>query len=356
MLAELARKEWSIYSLSWINASYLPESLTYLNQPRALLMSKVVSVGCLLTQDNYWLTSTYLTILSFAGIWYLVQTLRELFPTTRSAVVVAWFGYPSFVFWSSGILKETIAVGLVSTVVAGAMRYDYRSEQKMLRILIYGLGWLIATYLLWIMKYYYAAVLAPILLAILAAKKTNFFQNYLIAKAAAVFLILGLITTSLHPNLHLARFVDVIVKNHDAFLRISSPTNVIHFYELDTTLTSLLMNTPLALFSSWYRPLLLETNSWIQHLAGLENVLLLILSVTALWKLREVNSIGKNEKLWVVGGLAYAILLGVLLAFSTPNFGTLIRYKVAFSPFVLYLIMIPILKKSGARHINRDRG
>ncbi len=340
ILADLARSNGINYLLSWFHPQYLPDSLIYTQQPRALLMSKVVSIGCLLTQNNYWLISAYMTTLSFAGVWYLAQTLVQLFPKTQQTVGIAWLGYPSFVFWSSGILKETITIGIISFLVAEALKFYFGTGSK--RWILRFLGWIVAAYILWIMKYYYAAVLIPVLIAVVVARKTNFAPTYLVGKGLAIFGVLILLATVLHPNLNLDRFLGVIVKNHDAFLRISEPTNVIHFYDLQPALGSMLLNAPIALFSAWFRPLLLETNSLLQHLAGVENVLLLILTVTALRKVGQLKQTRQDIKLWLVAGLVYAGLLGVLLAFSTPNFGTLIRYKVAYSPFLLYIILVAI--------------
>jgi hypothetical protein len=36
--------------------------------------------------------------------------------------------------------------------------------------------------------------------------------------------------------------------------------------------------------------------------------------------------------------ITYSVLLCIFLALSTPNFGTLIRYRVGFLPFLLVLI------------------
>ncbi len=38
--------------------------------------------------------------------------------------------------------------------------------------------------------------------------------------------------------------------------------------------------------------------------------------------------------------LLYTVLLATLLALSSPNFGTLLRYKVGFLPFLAYLLLI----------------
>ncbi len=343
-LAKFARTNWMNYILSWINTDYLPGGLIYTNQPRALFMSRIVSIGCLFTQDNYWLISTYFSVLSFGGIWYLVQTLIRFFPRTQYAVGIAWLTYPSFVFWSSGILKEAIAVGLISTLVAQTIRFYYADKKGQTSLLV--MGWLAAAMLLWLVKYYYAAVLVPLLLAIMLAQFIPVGRLSVTAKAVSLFFILISLATFLHPNLEVDRILGVIVQNHDTFVQISHTDVIIHFYQLKPTLASFLLNAPLAIFSAWYRPLPFDLNTILAQVAGLENCLLLVVSMLALRKVKLARVVENDVHLWVVAIFLFAILLGGLLAISTPNFGTLIRYKVAFSPLLLYLLLCPLLRRN----------
>lgn len=355
-LGRLFQESGKDYALSWVDASYLPSSLTYLNQPRAMLMSHLVSLGCIVTQNNYWFIATYFSMLGFAGLWYLGQTICRLFTASRLAVGIALFAYPSFVFWSAGILKETIAMGLISVIVAWSLQFYYQREPHRYQLWKYP-GWIGAAYLLWVIKYYYAAVLLPIVIALILAKRIRRANGYLIPKALCIFVLLVLTATLLHPNLGLYRIMEVVVKNQEAFLRISDPANVIHFNNLEATWQSMLLNAPLAWFSSWFRPLAGETNTILQHIAGLENWVVLGISIVALVKLARFKKIPSDHLVWILGGFIYALLLGILLAFSSPNFGTLIRYKVAYAPFLVYFCLIPLLRKLRTRrNIDRDIG
>ena len=43
--------------------------------------------------------------------------------------------------------------------------------------------------------------------------------------------------------------------------------------------------------------------------------------------------------IFVIAVLLYILVSAVLLAFSTPNFGALVRYKSGFMPFLVYIIL-----------------
>ncbi|MEM9829927.1 MAG: hypothetical protein AAF944_04790 [Bacteroidota bacterium] len=340
-LAQFARAHFSDYLSSWFNTSKLPETLIYLRQPRALLMSRIISIGCLLTNDNYWLVSTYLSLLSFAGVWFLVRTLHIFFPTTQLAANIAWLAFPSFVFWSSGILKETLAVGFISILIAMTLRvyFDKVSRQSVLFIL----PGLITIVMLWLLKYYYAAVLAPLLIAIILAKYLPFKRPNVLIRVVLLFIFLIALATFMHPNLNAKRVLVVIVQNHDVFVQKWRPDAIIHFWQLKPTFTSFLLNTPLALFSAWYRPLPFEINKMLAQIAGIENGLFLLISILAVRKVESIKNLKIDQRLWLMAAILFSVLLGTLLTLSTPNFGTLARYKVAFSPLLLYITLSTLL-------------
>src|SRR5690606_10865836 len=81
-----------------------------LTDPRAIFLTRIASVFDVLTQHNYWLISAWFSFIGFLGAWYLVVTLRRLIPSVGVAAVVAFLFLPSATFWSSGLIKETLAM------------------------------------------------------------------------------------------------------------------------------------------------------------------------------------------------------------------------------------------------------
>jgi hypothetical protein len=54
-----------------------------------------------------------------------------------------------------------------------------------------------------------------------------------------------------------------------------------------------------------------------------------------------------KEIWWVIGILLYCSVLATVISLSTPNFGTLIRYKVAYMPFLWFLALWLMGKRLG---------
>jgi len=148
--------------------------------------------------------------------------------------------------------------------------------------------------------------------------------------------MIGMAST-IHPNLNPDKVLSAIVVNHDLTLAASDNSGVIHFEELKPEPGSIFRNFPLALFSGLFRPLVGESGNLLRILTGLENLFLLIFFGWALFNLKKTRIQGSLNLIFT--GVIYVTLTASLLALSSPNFGSLTRYKVGFMPFFILLIL-----------------
>ncbi len=306
---------------------------SYTYQPRAALMVKIVALINVLSGSNYWLTSIYFSLFSFVGIYKFANWVIDKFEYGNIAAL-SLFIWPSFVFWSSGILKETIAVGLILGVIATffeSLKAKYFA--KMLIVLI-------AIFLLFLIKYYFAVVLAIILLLYSLSIFVKLQKQPVLYQVIywSVLIIMGIVLGGyVHPNLRLENVLGVIMGNNKAFGVISSDQSIIHFIDVKTSWLWLLVNAPKALFASLFMPLI-PRDSLMFMLASIENILLLGLFVRGLLKVK-LKDLQQNSNM-LFASFYYIFILAVFLALSTPNLGTLARYKVAFIPIVLVVVLL----------------
>lgn len=335
-LAKLAYQQPGAY-LRVLSGEEEADGLIYADRPRALFFAKVVSLINVVTYNNYWLSAAYLSFISFWSSWLLANDLGQRFQRKWSAAGAFLF-YPSVVFWGAGILKESLAVATITLIVWLALRLlsgDYPGRLWIVMLLL-----MLTTGLLWRVKYYYAGVLLPTLISVAVARVlgtpqrpsrtiTIFFGSLLVLMSAG-----GL----LHPRLQLTSLAQTLVDNHDTMVRLSHGKNIIEFSNLDPGYESLLSNLPMALASGLFRPLAGEVSTVLGWVVGIENTLLLLLAGGAAvngWR----TGVGRKHTLWVVAALTYTGLLASLLAFASPNFGSLMRYKVSFLPFLAFLCL-----------------
>jgi hypothetical protein len=148
-----------------------------------------------------------------------------------------------------------------------------------------------------------------------------------------VFIVLVAVVSFAHPNFYLSRILLVVVANHDKYIELSAPDNVIHYSNLQPNLWSVLQNSPLAFFSGLFRPFVWEAGNASAFMASIETLVILLLSLSFLISLRKKINIKLIFPL-----LVYSATLCIFLALSTPNFGTLSRYRIGFLPFFIFII------------------
>jgi hypothetical protein len=315
------------------------------NTDRAFFFVKVLGVVAFLCADNYWVMSLVLSFISFFAAWYLLRIIVDCFPGSRFAAAVAFLFFPPVVFWSSGLIKESL--GLAAIYFLAGIFVCLICRKK-----INAIEWVAAIFFVWIgwrLKYYWLAMFflttGSVLVVSVIRDKENKLPRYSLLLWMGVLILLLFIVSSFHPNFSPDRFFPMIMENNQAFMRLSAPGNAIEFNSLTPDLMSMVMNSPTALIAGFFRPFFWESFNLLSLISGLANLFMLLLVASAIPGLRKLSP--SQNSLLVIATLFYCVMLAVFLALSTPNFGTLDRYRVGFSPFLLFLALYgnPILEK-----------
>lgn len=337
-LVSLARKDFGAY-LKFLVFTSEPGSLELaLPEPRALFLTKITSIFALLTGNNYWTISLYFSFISFLSSWFLVRTLGQYFPDTTNAAVAAFLFLPSAVFWTSGLLKESLAIAALFFLCILTLKVWFSGRVRW-HHLVLGL---LSLWILWKLKYFYAGIFLPVVTASLVYRNTIQKRYRLSAGTEfAIWLLILIIPLAvisyMHPNFHFDRFVNVIVMNNAAYVRLSDPGDFVRFYNLRATVPGILVNAPWALFSGLFRPLLWEATSLAQVVAAVENFFLLLFFAGSLVNAGSYRT--ERHRLLILGLIVYIILLSVFITISAPNFGTLSRYRVGYISLFTFLIL-----------------
>lgn len=316
-------------------------------QPRSLFFTKIISVINIATFDNYWITGLYLSLISFLASWYLVKKIQTLLPDANFVSALSILFFPTVVFWSSGMVKESLAMASLLFLSGFFLMLITTRKLSVMEWMLVP----ICFWVLWTLKYYWAAVFFPAFVSTLIVyrvilpkmKPTNFIIQCLIW--LILFLVICSVAMFAHPNFYPEYFLQVIVDNNDVFNSLSESQNLIHYHDLQPTSTSLLLNSPWALFSGLLRPFIFEGGNAMKMLYALENTGIAILLLSSFANIRRFGNAPYRIVAFAI--IVYAGVLCVFLALSTPNFGTLARYRVGFLPFLIFLLSYknPLLKK-----------
>lgn len=340
-LAKLAHSDFSLYvEFLWSGTKkYAIWHELNFQRPRATFMSKIASVLCLLTANNYWMVSLYLSFVSFISSWYLVKKIIRIHASLVLPAAVALLFLPSAVFWSSGLIKESIAMAALYFLTAIFLKMWVREQIKVYTWMLIPLS----LWVLWSLKYYYLAVFLPVITTALVMKylvmpRMKYRQWYILLVVWGIIFTVPLwVASKVHPNFYPERFMNVIVENYRQFTYVSSPGDFIIYPSLKPEVGSIISYSPKALLSGLFRPFVWEARTGFQLLVAVENLILIGLFITSFAKLKDIFVSG--QRLLFLSAAVYVILLCVFLALSAPNYGTLSRYKSGFVSFFFLMVV-----------------
>ena len=317
------------------------QHLVYHGFSNTFFLIKLLSVLNLASLGNAWLNGLYLTLFCFVGSWQLMHAVGEAFtPAQAGAAVVAWLAWPSVVYWSAGITKESVLVGSgawLTALVVGWL-YGGRAVRP-----ISVAGALLLAVLHFKMRFFFAGLLLGGLTSLVVVRLVHDIGGARRRLTQLVIIVVVLVggirlAAEIIPVLRLNKFTNQLSNNYYELLRVSQDRPHIEYPDLKPTLTSMVGYAPQAIANSVTRPWPWEDKQLLYVLAGLENLLLVTLIAVALVALAQRKPGQLPFALTVVLTL-YCLALAALLGLSTPNLGTLNRYRAALLPFLVFLVL-----------------
>jgi hypothetical protein len=304
---------------------------------------KLLSLLHFLTGSSFWGSGLYLSLFSFWGCWYLVDKLQRYFPEYGPGAIIAFLFFPSVVFWTSGVSKDSVFMGSLCLTVGLVLQLS-KNEEKAAR-LRNCIVLLASVYLLWKIKFFLASVILVLLFTWLLIQWLTKLVSWLQPKgrqllAWGVFLAIGTFVASFaHPTFNLDFFARHIVWNYTNLLAKSDPTKPLLLLPgLEASLWSVVKHAPEAVFQMLFRPFVWEAAPLFYKMAGIENLLLLLLvAITVLYLLYLRQWPRLPGFLAVL--LVFFFIGAVLVSLPTPNLGTLFRYRAPLLPFFLMVVL-----------------
>jgi hypothetical protein len=127
-------------------------------------------------------------------------------------------------------------------------------------------------------------------------------------------------------------------------VRLTDPGSYIAGTALTAGLGSFFAQVPHALFLSFLSPLTTWNLGAMGLIGALEDLLLVLLLPSALWIRRPLREVDLPLLFFCVG---FCLLLGLLIGWTTPVVGALMRYRVPLLPFyAIALVLIADPRKT----------
>ncbi len=301
-------------------------------------LDRVLAVILFLGKTDYWMASFYFSYFSFICSAYLVRQVIEWRPDWSKAAIFSFLFYPSIVFWSSGILKESLAFGAVMVLMGGYIKLRANKKFLWYEFLWYFLSFLILVYL----KYYILAVILPLLAYLLIFRRLeqlDFLKNSLWRKTAFILAMLVAPTIGmlywLNYNLTIEYFWSSIQNTHHYILSRTPIWNKVPIVDTSNEFMNYVLNFIHFTIAGVFRPIFPEVFRFPNIMSAIENLLLIVIIG---WRFISSTKVRYNADLIAITILI--VSMAFFLAFSIPNLGALARFKVYYMPFLMVVILI----------------
>lgn len=339
---------WDLIS-TMINDPFSPKTAILSNQGLAQVLSSLnsrtifflgfLSIPVLFSGGVYWIGSLYVSVISFLVTWYFVRTVVSHYyrPEILYASVGAFLFYPSVAFWSGGLFKESLSTLAIFLLLASVISMAHaQGRQK----IIYMVISLISVIILAGVKYYLAALAVPVLVLYLLIFKYNQAKGKVIQLASimSVVLIFFIALSFFSPNLNLSILPEVVNREYLRKVIEAQSERYVYYPNLNASWAGLIVSAPKALFVGLFSPLTFNTNNPFLFIASVENFVVLFVVFLAIWKMVKQGSLNLSGEVLFL--LLYVIIASILLALTTPNIGTLSRYKIAYMPFFFFVSLM----------------
>jgi hypothetical protein len=265
--------------------------------------------------------------LSLSGMVGLYRAFVRFLSGREHALMIAIFLLPSVLLWASGVIKESLlffGMGLM-------LHQFFRMLDR--RISIAGIVTLgVSTLLLFYLKFYVLMSLLPALLLYMLTRNQK--PVRIVIWIAIIYGGAALLVMNFH---RIAPGFDVLwllAQKQKDFIGLALGTNSGSFVmppPLSPSIGSFILNSPYALYITLFGPMI-HFSGMLGVLSALENAAIIGLFVILILFSRKWRHV---DRPLIVSLLAYVTLLALVIGWTTPVMGAIVRYRTPLLPFLL---------------------
>lgn len=323
----------------------------YFRAENNYMVARIVAIVSFASLGKYLITNLFFSMIAFSGVWRLYRFFYEQYPHLHKQFAIAILYLPTFVFWSSGILKDPLCISSLGWITYSLYEAFYKKKdlaKNLVIIMFFG-------FLLSVLKIYILISYIPFFVLYLILKNLNLLKNSFLKWTFGLALIAGSVVAgqrvmnSFEEELgsYAAEGItEQIGKTRGSYRDQAAPgggdSNFSLGVEFDGSVTSLLKMAPAAVIATFYRPFIWESRKLSTLLSSLESMFIMFFTLYVLFKVGPFKSFQaiKNDPV-ILYSVLFSLLFGLFVGATTPNFGSLVRYKIPCMPFyVISLFLI----------------
>lgn len=302
-------------------------------QARSFFFIKILSLIYLLIGPYFWLGNLLFSLVGFAAIVYFTKHLVVLVPDIKITATMILFFWPGIVVWGSGVGKESLMLSSL-LVLSGSLLSVLKGETRhvFLNVSLAALSFFV---LLNLRSFVLMGFLPCLLLGWVIYRlrvSSSLVGGWPTGIGAfLLLLLLAFLLIGLEGSFRPLYFFTAFENNHAAVVAHSRPEHVVTGLEELRQWPEMSWQVALAAVAGILGPFVWEISSWWELLLLAEPLLLITLVCTL-----------KHAKKWPpeiwIPVIIYVLGMSCIITLSTPNYGSISRYRIAYYPALLFLV------------------
>ena len=323
-------------------------SVPYFTSEGNFFVIRLVALFSFFSFGSYLVINLFFAMLAFSGIWRLYKFFYEQYPHLHKRLAIAILYLPTFVFWTSGILKEPICIAALGWLTYAFFNAFHMKKSFIKNVIIIIVG----GFVLYMVKAYILFAYLPFFILFIVVKKVGFLKNKILKFFIwLVFILVGLvgfvlISDQLQQEMGsfaLENLTDAVAKQQ-TFYKATAEVAESSFslgVEYDGSKASLVKMAPAAIAATFFRPFLWESKKISTLFSSFESLAMMLLTIYVFFRvgpLSFLRSLLGDPMVFFC--FFFSILFALFVGATTLNFGTLVRYKVPCLPFYIIAMFL----------------
>jgi hypothetical protein len=293
-------------------------------------MIKLLAVFNIFSRGNYYINVLFFDFLVFTGPLLLFKLLVSFFPDKKTVLIIVLFFIPSATFWLSGIRAE----GLLLLFIAVAVYYSYHFFlYKKLRSSFFAMA-AFTGILIFRSEFLITFIPAFFSWTLCWKNPKKAFKYFTVVYTCSLLIFFASLFFSEKENLPM-----IVVKRQHEFLSLHANT----VFKLDTlqpSFTSFAKILPQAFTNTLLRPFIWEAKGPLQLLTAFNITISWILLILLIFFYDKNRRLFFSDPLLLLF-LFYGITQILLIGYTVPFPGAIVRYKIVPEFFmILYLSIL----------------
>lgn len=304
------------------------------------------------TFKSYLGLSLFFALFSFFGIWKIYQVIVAQFPEIAKSLGLMMLFAPSTIFWGSGYMKDTMALGAVCFWVAAILEIILFRRKLMQN----GFLVLLCSYLLISLKIYLLLCVIPAIgvwwfIRVQRSIKLLSVKLMMLPVLIGFIAVVGYLgVTSIAAQSETFSDLGAIGKKVQGFhddhgTRETGSTYTLG--EIEYSFVGFISKIPISVRVALFQPFPWEVKNIVMLLSSVESTIYLFLTLLIFFKRGIYNCVKSITSHPMIGLCAtFTLLLAYIVGFTSFNYGALVRFKIPFLPFLgAALVLIYYLPK-----------